>query len=1200
MSNWYDNFSKYGWDQFKSEFDPTLGLYSIDKNGQLGEPWKSVQRGYNKGRYKAIPFGEPGPGGEYWNRANEIEEQNPYYKEYTNYITNNFGTPDVNKFLELHSNLMPKGFGFNNNTLVTGKNIHGLDLGQGTNYNPLQWWERIRNDKVIGPAHNVGMKSGKRYFYINSNGEEVPVNPYEAQKYETKEVRTIQDGNTRWTDYQVFNPVQPIKLKFNYPTVDDLLLKTAQKTGLIDSPIPEVVQKTGTIDVNGLNQSVDQKIVKTEGTSEVPTNGGNRWNIDWKKVGEGFQKIFTNPDLYAFGRYVGNLINNERVYDEELKGIRPVLKQTYNTYRQVVGDEATKQAYYRRALQGENKAGKTITSDLDKQLAYQMEAKRVGDELRAQGDLADNQEIRRTSDESNQHQWANTQRATEVANANLASMNQANALKHNLLAQKHSAQWSSTDNFLQGIEYRKRQQLAEYQQLLDKQWLLQNEYDLETDPRIAEATDKYNKALEESKKDNNGNYNYNSKAVKNAITELKNARLKVQLEFLDKYKQYKLNRNAISFTKSGGKITRKKKDDLLYKSTKDVVEHFRKMSKLSSDALNRKQIKIEKLTSHPKTKKYQQGGVAPFTVYKPVALGGESTSSSETTSSTKSSKNGDDLDLMKELFKSLSVEGLPSDVTGIYNAMQNLMMRQKAFGNDLSTSDIASMYIQQMQQINNIKFNKAQFDIVQKIVNEKDAGSEFAIDKYGRIAVQNLENHKIEYVKLSELKDNSDKYNPLRNQDLLTLREYSPDQAFQHELLEVAGNATSMSEIAKFLKEYLPKIESSETVIEGYTRKDSNNIKEGIRQLLADAPDGSYKLTRTNKSNSQQSEMALEYLYNVLPNNMKTLLEINSGGKGKQLIAQMISSGIEEINKTELTAVTGKAAGDGSSNSGGNAETSAGLAFVLGQGPRELIDFNTGSSVSGRALGIKGVLQTHSKENLGQGATLQDATKSQQGGYLEWSKATFGGSRLNSQAYSHIILNDSTIMGVDLPYTKDINGNEVPDFQMLKKLEEADFKIYSDNITDPEKINLIYQQYGLPPKYDKDGKLNELNYKRYAAIQVTLDEQSLQDKDSILSDEVQLAGDIERDLYVEAMKKEDKNKDYDLSNGMWITGWGRDELYKGTVFVPYSEDIAFAALSSGEGFKQNLPDNAAEIQKRQYASKASTYKTPDVTLSQIK
>jgi len=43
-------------------------------------------------------------------------------------------------------------------------------------------------------------------------------------------------------------------------------------------------------------------------------------------------------------------------------------------------------------------------------MAYNMEARRVGNELRAQGDLADNQEIRRTSDESNQHQWQNIAR----------------------------------------------------------------------------------------------------------------------------------------------------------------------------------------------------------------------------------------------------------------------------------------------------------------------------------------------------------------------------------------------------------------------------------------------------------------------------------------------------------------------------------------------------------------------------------------------------------------------------------------------------------------------------------------------------------------------------------------------------------------------------------------------------------------------
>jgi hypothetical protein len=52
--------------------------------------------------------------------------------------------------------------------------------------------------------------------------------------------------------------------------------------------------------------------------------------------------------------------------------------------------------------------------------------------------------------------------------------------------------------------------------------------------------------------------------------------------------------------KEGMKFTFKSKDDLLYKTARDAADHFRKMSKISSDAHNRKRIKIEKLTSHPK------------------------------------------------------------------------------------------------------------------------------------------------------------------------------------------------------------------------------------------------------------------------------------------------------------------------------------------------------------------------------------------------------------------------------------------------------------------------------------------------------------------------------------------------------------------------------------------------------------------------
>jgi len=83
------------------------------------------------------------------------------------------------------------------------------------------------------------------------------------------------------------------------------------------------------------------------------------------------------------------------------------------------------------------------------------------------------------------------------------------------------------------------------------------------------------------------------------------------------------------------------------------------------------------------------------------------------------------------------------------------------------------------------------------------------------------------------------------------------------------------------------------------------------------------------------------------------------------------------------------------------------------------------------------------------------------------------------------------------------------------------------------------------------------------------------------------------------MKSNNSTKDYELDDGFLWGAWGKDSLYKGTIFVPYDEDVAFAAVSSGKGFKTSLPDNADTVQRMQYAPATLSYKKPDVTLSQI-
>jgi hypothetical protein len=73
-----------------------------------------------------------------------------------------------------------------------------------------------------------------------------------------------------------------------------------------------------------------------------------------------------------------------------------------------------------------------------------------------------------------------------------------------------------------------------------------------------------------------------------------------------------------------------------------------------------------------------------------------------------------------------------------------------------------------------------------------------------------------------------------------------------------------------------------ETKIEGISEVQSKRIKSGW-QILAGTegtPDGFYKITNDKKDSSANVKAALNYIYNILPKNYRTILELNSNGKG--------------------------------------------------------------------------------------------------------------------------------------------------------------------------------------------------------------------------------------------------------------------------------------------------------------------------------
>jgi len=152
----------------------------------------------------------------------------------------------------------------------------------------------------------------------------------------------------------------------------------------------------------------------------------------------------------------------------------------------------------------------------------------------------------------------------------------------------------------------------------------------------------------------------------------------------------------------------------------------------------------------------------------------------------------------------------------------------------------------------------------------------------------------------------------LTNGQLLTMRAHSPNLAFDDQVFDIVNNGIGMSKIATHIKSIAGTIGSMETKIEGISEVESRKIKSGL-QILAGTegtPDGFYKVTNDKKESSANVKAALNYIYNILPKNYRTILEINSNGKGQELIYNMLVSQVNDFDKTDIDPLTGKAAKD--------------------------------------------------------------------------------------------------------------------------------------------------------------------------------------------------------------------------------------------------------------------------------------------------
>lgn len=206
---WFNGLQPVNKDtDFKSNWD-TSTLYAGDTSKGLISPYASTKAGNAIGRYT--------PTEGYTREQARTVEQGDLYKNFINNLFNEDGTfnevgeawaKKVDKLIPQNSTASfydPKTKKLRTQWVTTNNNIYG---GAPKTYTNLRdYIQNVMNDNIIGARHNIFVKKGKRYFYKDTNGNIVYVNPQDLSKYNVPDKgNDVFENGTLWSDYELTGP----------------------------------------------------------------------------------------------------------------------------------------------------------------------------------------------------------------------------------------------------------------------------------------------------------------------------------------------------------------------------------------------------------------------------------------------------------------------------------------------------------------------------------------------------------------------------------------------------------------------------------------------------------------------------------------------------------------------------------------------------------------------------------------------------------------------------------------------------------------------------------------------------------------------------------------------------------------------------------------------------------------------------------
>lgn len=499
--------------------------------------------------------------------------------------------------------------------------------------------------------------------------------------------------------------------------------------------------------------------------------------------------------------------------------------------------------------------------------------------------------------------------------------------------------------------------------------------------------------------------------------------------------------------------------------------------------------------------KFQQGGSAipPLVSYQPVMVTGEPGAVS-TTSSADSSKNEGGSDLTdKDLLKMLEkLDGLPNDMQALTKVLSDFYIDQQ-YSSFPNTANIASRYLQALQMMRTANFNRKQYDNAFNIVSNNGGINELAINEKGFLICVN-DKGDFKYLKPEQLAQTSD-YQPVTNSELLRLRAYNPELAGDNRILGVVANGIGIDSVIKYIKDSISNLGTTDTSQQGYISTQQGQIITGIQTLtnaIQTASQNGIKFDGTtqdlyqykiiNKTQKEQADAALKYIYTTLPENAKTLLKMrtNSGTDqdAQKLIATIISSQIDYTNQYDIELKAGKTVQKASKDTSGTKDVTEQETSFLSNIQQSIGGSTQGMTIdTGTGIQMKVEGSYYPQVTKPNGDAITDTSMSQMladshlMSLIKNNKSiTYGDQKITPEQLKNITYNNTGVLRANLPIKPDGTVN----LDLLVQYQQAEAEMNATN--DPQKRGEILKKHGLSDLLKSNGTPDE---KKFGAFIVT-------------------------------------------------------------------------------------------------------------------